>query len=101
MEDLKEVIREQLKGVIDPELNVNIIDLGLVYEINIDENKNVQIVMTLTTPGCPLHDSITGGVKHVLGYMDEINEVDVEVVWEPAWSPERMTEEGLRQLHGF
>lgn len=99
--DMVETIREALKSVIDPELNVNIIDLGLVYEIHVNENNDVKIVMTLTTPGCPLHDSITGGVKHVLMAMDEINEVDVEVVWEPAWSPEKMSPEGLAQLHGM
>lgn len=97
----EESVREELKSVIDPELNVNIVDLGLVYEIHVLENNDIRIVMTLTTPGCPLHDSITGGVKHVLGVMDGVNDVDVEVVWEPAWSPEKMSPEGLAQLHGM
>ena len=95
---LVEKIREKLKTVYDPELNINIIDLGLVYDVFLIEDRVAAITMTLTTPGCPLHDSIVSGVKYCLLEMEEIDDIDVQVVWEPAWSPERMTEEGLRAI---
>jgi metal-sulfur cluster biosynthetic enzyme len=93
-------INEQLKKVIDPELNINIVDLGLVYEVT-EEDGDVAIKMTLTTPGCPLHDSIVGGVKHAVSELTEVKTVDVEVVWSPLWSPELMSEEALKQLRGY
>ncbi|WP_077213751.1 metal-sulfur cluster assembly factor [Bacillus dakarensis] len=96
--ELVEKIRTNLKKVIDPELNINIVDLGLIYDISLLEDRVAAITMTLTTPGCPLHDSIVGGVKYCLLEMEEIDDVDVQVVWEPAWSPEKMTEAGLRAI---
>ncbi|WP_044748728.1 metal-sulfur cluster assembly factor [Bacillus alveayuensis] len=95
--NLKEKIIEQLYNVIDPELGINIVDLGLIYDININEG-NVFILMTLTTPGCPLHDSIVGGVKRALANMEEIKGIDVQITWNPPWTPERMSKEALRQL---
>ncbi|KEF38313.1 putative metal-sulfur cluster biosynthetic enzyme [Schinkia azotoformans MEV2011] len=89
--ELKEKILKELETVIDPELGLNIVDLGLIYDINIDEENSVNIKMTLTTPGCPLHDSITSGARYVLEAMEEVNEVNVQLVWEPAWSPELMS----------
>jgi metal-sulfur cluster biosynthetic enzyme len=96
--ELKEKIREQLKTVLDPELGINVVDLGLIYDIDIEEPSKVTVTMTLTTPGCPLHDSITSGVKYALEAMEEIRDVQVNLVWQPAWTPEMMTEEGKRQL---
>lgn len=100
-EVLIEKIRSNLKNVFDPELNINVIDLGLIYRIDVDGENNVNITMTLTTPGCPLHDSIVNGVKYSIKQLPEIGNVNVQVVWEPAWSPEKMTEEGLRALGRF
>lgn len=92
-------IREVLKHVLDPELGVNIVDLGLVYKVQPKENGEVYIEMTLTTPGCPMHDTIVGGVKRVL--QDQFNvEAEVEVVWDPPWSPDHVSEEG-REMLGF
>ncbi len=92
-------IKEHLKSVIDPELGVNIIDLGLVYNIETSENgEEILITMTLTTPGCPLHDSIVGGVKSVLMSVAGIQFVHVDLVWAPAWSPDKMTDAARRQL---
>lgn len=93
-------INEQLKKVIDPELNINIVDLGLIYDVD-EEAGDVVIKMTLTTPGCPLHDSIVGGVKHSVSELNEVKSVDVEVVWSPLWSPDRMSEDALKQLRGY
>ncbi|MGG5253849.1 metal-sulfur cluster assembly factor [Neobacillus sp. SM06] len=98
--ELLEKIRDELKTVYDPELNINVIDLGLIYNIEISNDADVEITMTLTTPGCPLHDSIERGVRYRIEGLEEVRSVDVHLVWEPAWTPERMTPEGLKQLRG-
>jgi len=96
--ELKEKVVSVLKRVMDPELNINVVDLGLIYEIECPEEGVVHITMTLTTPGCPLHDSIVSGVKYSLLELEEISTVDVNLVWEPEWSPDKMTPEGLKAL---
>ncbi|MEW9049881.1 MAG: metal-sulfur cluster assembly factor [Neobacillus sp.] len=96
--DLKGKVYEKLKTVIDPELNINVVDLGLIYNVEISEQDDVNITMTLTTPGCPLHDSITSGVRYSVESLEESRNVHVNLVWEPAWSPEKMTPEGLKLL---
>jgi len=98
MMNIKEKIISALKTVYDPELNINVVDLGLIYNIEITELNDVTITMTLTTPGCPLHDSITSGVRYSVEGMEETKKVDVNLVWEPAWSPDKMTPEGLKLL---
>lgn len=95
---LIENIKTNLKRVLDPELNINVVDLGLIYDISLMDERTAVITMTLTTPGCPLHDSIVGGVKYCVQEMEEIDHVEVQLVWEPAWTPERMTEDGQRAL---
>ncbi|GHH98234.1 metal-sulfur cluster assembly factor [Neobacillus kokaensis] len=94
----EEKILDALKSVYDPELNINVVDLGLIYGIGISDNGNVQITMTLTTPGCPLHNSITSGVRYCVEAVEEVRNVDVNLVWQPAWSPDKMTEDGKRAL---
>jgi metal-sulfur cluster biosynthetic enzyme len=84
------LIRETLRQVIDPELDCNIVDLGLVYGIAIDAAK-VSVTMTLTTPGCPMHESIAWGVQSALLNLEGIEEVDVQLVWDPPWTPARMS----------
>lgn len=98
MMNLEEKILTALKSVYDPELNINVVDLGLIYNIEVTETADVTITMTLTTPGCPLHDSITSGVRYSVEGIEETKKVEVNLVWEPAWSPEKMTSEGLRLL---
>lgn len=95
---LVEKIRNNLKRVLDPELDVNVVDLGLIYDVSLLEDRVAAITMTLTTPGCPLHDSIVGGVRHCVEEMEEIDKVDVQLVWEPAWTPDRMTDDGRAAL---
>ena len=97
---LTEKVREELKNVYDPELNINVVDLGLIYDVQANDDGIVNIIMTLTTPGCPLHDSIVSGVKYSVQSLEEVTRADVNLVWEPAWSPERMTPEGLKLLRG-
>ncbi|WP_442594433.1 metal-sulfur cluster assembly factor [Neobacillus sp. D3-1R] len=92
-------VRNELKNVYDPELNINVVDLGLIYNIKQISDRIIEIDMTLTTPGCPLHDSISTGVKHCVEQMEEVVQAFVNIVWEPAWSPDKMTEEGRRQLY--
>lgn len=101
MTELKVKIRENLKTVYDPELNINVVDLGLIYDIDVPEPRTARIQMTLTTPGCPLHDSIVSGIKYCVEGMEEIDIADVELTWEPAWTPDKMTEDGKRMLQGF
>lgn len=94
-----EQITDWLKNVYDPELGVNIVDLGLVYDIR-DELDKIYIQMTLTTPGCPMHDTIVGGVRRILqDHTDK--EIDVDLVWEPRWSPNKMSDEAKEQLGFF
>jgi len=95
----KDTVLELLKQVYDPELGVNVVDLGLIYELDV-EGGRVRIRMTLTTPGCPLHEAIVGGVRRVLEWHPGIEDVDVRVVWEPRWTPERLTPAG-REALGF
>jgi metal-sulfur cluster biosynthetic enzyme len=97
---VKEISRamEVLHNVIDPELFVNIMDLGLVYEINFMEEKKLKIKMTLSTPHCPMGESIVAGVENVLADEFPDREIAVELVWDPEWSMDRITEEGKRQL---
>ncbi|WP_438351451.1 metal-sulfur cluster assembly factor [Paenibacillus sp. FA6] len=92
-----EFIKDCLKEVYDPELGVNIVDLGLIYDLQFVDGI-VSVVMTLTTPGCPMHDMIVGGVKRALEALPEILSVEVEVVWEPAWSPSLMSDEVKEDL---
>ncbi|TKC19667.1 metal-sulfur cluster assembly factor [Robertmurraya kyonggiensis] len=96
--ELLDKIRNNLKRVLDPELNLNVVDLGLIYDLSLVEERVAKITMTLTTPGCPLHDSIVSGVKYCVEEMEEIYRAEVQLVWEPAWSPDKMTEDGLRAL---
>ena len=94
-------IAQLLKTVVDPEVNVNIWDLGLVYEISLDEEKKtIKVVMTLSTRGCPLGDVIFQNVKVVLEANYPGYDIDVELVWEPMWSPEMITEEGKKAIEG-
>jgi len=83
-------VRKALRAVKDPELNLNIIDLGLVYDIEVGGEGDVQVRMTLTSPGCPAGAEILQGVKEVAADLEGVRSVDVELVWEPYWTPERM-----------
>lgn len=98
--NLVEKVRNELKSVYDPELNINVVDLGLIYNIEVTDKGDVKVTMTLTTPGCPLHSSIERGVRYSLEGLEEVRNVEVDLVWEPAWTPERMTPEGMKILHG-
>jgi len=100
MGDLTERIVQQLKKVMDPELGINVYDLGLIYDIEV-KGGQVSITMTLTTPGCPLHDSISKGVKRALQDVEDIEEVSINLVWSPHWNPSMMSPEARKKLGGL
>ena len=83
-------VREALRAVKDPELNLNVIDLGLVYEIEVSDAGEVDVKMTLTSPGCPVGPEMLGEAHAVLEKLDGVSKVNVELVWEPYWTPEKM-----------
>ena len=85
-----ETIRKALRAVKDPELGLNIIDLGLVYDVELNEDGQVHVRMTLTSPGCPAGGEIIQGVRDVAGEVEGVTGVEVELVWEPYWTPEKM-----------
>ena len=103
----EESVREQLKQVIDPELFVNIVDLGLVYTVglvpNAEDNtkQNIQVEMTLTSPMCPAGPQLVAGSRQVIEALPGVGEVDIKVVMDPPWSPDRMTEDARDQLNIF
>jgi metal-sulfur cluster biosynthetic enzyme len=86
----EESVRKALRQVRDPELNLNIIDIGLVYGVTIAENGDVKVTMTLTSPGCPAGPEIVGDVKRTVEELEGVREAEVEIVWEPYWTPEKM-----------
>ncbi len=93
----KENVLDALRLVIDPELGINLVDLGLIYDVMIDE-QNIYVKMTLTTPGCPLHESMSAAVEHRLHQLDATKKVFVQLVWQPQWTPASMSENARRQL---
>lgn len=90
-------VEDALREVMDPELGVNLVDLGLIYSVKI-EGRSVRVAMTLTTPGCPMHDSLAEGVQIALLGLEEIDDAQVDVVWDPPWHPSMMTDAGRAQL---
>jgi metal-sulfur cluster biosynthetic enzyme len=93
-------VRKALRAVKDPELNLNIIDIGLVYDIEVGPTGEVEVRMTLTSPGCPAGTEIIDDVKHVVSDMEGVKSVEVELVWDPYWTPEKM-DPRVRAFLGF
>jgi len=94
----KEEVITVLKDCYDPEIPINIWDLGLVYDINLQEDGNVGIKMTLTAPGCMMGGMIAEEVKTKIKAMNGVKDAKVELVWEPPWSPDKMSEEAKAQM---
>ena len=100
-------VREELKKVIDPELFVNIVDLGLIYKVEFEPNEddgskqNVMIDMTMTSPMCPAGPQLIANSKQVVSVLDEVAEVEVKIVMTPPWTPDCMTEDARDQLGIF
>ena len=97
-ETLREDIVEALKSIYDPEIPVNIYELGMIYEVEISEQADVEVKMTLTSPACPVAGTLPGEVEDKVKNVEGVQTGKVELVWEPAWTPEKMTEAAKLQL---
>lgn len=93
----EEEVREQLKELMDPELDVNVVDLGLIYDIEVIDDR-IEILMTLTTPACPMAGVFDEMVRQEVAHFKGINEVEVEITFDPKWTPEKMSEEARDEL---
>lgn len=98
---MKEEVIKALKGVFDPEIPVNIYDLGLIYDVIINDEAHVDVKMTLTTPGCPVAQTFPGTVEQAVNQVDGVSDCTVELVWEPPWTQDRMTEAARLELGIF
>lgn len=97
-EALRELVIAALKTVHDPEIPLNIYDLGLIYNVEISQQGEAEIAMTLTAPGCPVADMIVRDVAHKVGAVEGICKAHVKLVWDPPWTKARMSEEALLEL---
>ena len=95
---LGERIIEALKTVYDPEIPVNIYELGLIYKVDVEDDNSVRIEMTLTSPGCPVAGTLPGEVEEKVRAVEGVAGAEVEVVWDPPWNPSMMTEEAQLEL---
>ena len=94
-----EKVLDALRSVFDPEIPINIYDLGLIYNVEVDaESKHASITMTLTTPACPVAGTLPGEVRARVEQLDEIDTADVDLVWDPPWTRDKLTEEAKLQL---
>ena len=98
MDDLKNKVISEIKKIYDPEIPVNIYELGLIYKIDIDDEKKVTIEMTLTSPNCPVAESLPNSVKDNILKIDGIKDVNLKLVWDPPWTKEKMSEAAKLEL---
>jgi len=91
-------VRDSLKQCMDPEVPLSIIDMGLIYGIDVTENNDVNIKMTMTTKGCPLHETMVDDVKRYAKKVSGVNNVDVEIVWDPPWTMDKMSDEAKAKM---
>lgn len=96
--ELQAAVVDALKEIYDPEIPVNIYDLGLIYGVEVDDESDVTITMTLTTPHCPVAETMPGEVELRASSVPGIRDAEVELVWDPPWSPEKMTDEARLEL---
>jgi len=97
----KEQINNSLKQCMDPEVPLSIVDMGLIYGIDISENNDVNIKMTMTTKGCPLHDTMVDDVTRYTKKVPGVNNVKVDIVWDPPWSMDKMSDDAKAKMKGF
>lgn len=98
---LKQAVIDALKKIFDPEIPVNIYDLGLIYDVSINEEQAVHILMTLTSPGCPVAQTFPGTVEQAVNQVEHVKDCTVELVWDPPWTQERMSEVARLELGIF
>jgi len=93
----KEAVMDALREVYDPEIPVNVVDLGLIYGVDVQDDK-VHVKMTMTARGCPMHQFLSSSAEERLLSLDGVKDAHVEIVWDPPWTPERITQEGRKAL---
>ncbi len=97
----KEEITQALKPVHDPEIGVGIVDLGLIYDVNVEPDGKVQVKMTLTTPACPYGEMLVAQAHHAVTELEGVKEVKVILVWDPPWNPKEMCSDAAKDLLGI
>lgn len=97
--DLAEAVRQELRGVMDPELGINIVDLGLVYDVEVEE-AHAKVTMTLTSPGCPAGGQILMSAQQAAEAAEGVEKAEVNLVWKPFWTPDRI-DAAVRAMMGF
>ena len=97
--ELKEKIIKEIKKIYDPEIPVNIYELGLIYDIKVEKNNNIKVKMTLTTPNCPVAESLPKEVKDSIMEIKEVKDVNLELVWDPPWDKSMMSEAARLELN--
>ena len=99
MSDIKSKVIEEIKKIYDPEIPVNIYELGLIYKIEVDEKNKVSIDMTLTSPNCPVAESLPNEVKDNIKKVEGVSDVNLNIVWEPPWDKDKMSEAAKLELN--
>ena len=99
MSDIKNKVIEEVKKIFDPEIPVNIYELGLIYKIDVDEKNKVNIDMTLTSPNCPVAESLPNEVKENIMSVEGVSDVNLKLVWEPPWDNDKMSEAAKLELN--
>ena len=99
MSDIKNRVIEEVKKIYDPEIPVNIYELGLIYKIEVDEKNKINIDMTLTSPNCPVAESLPKEVKENIMKVEGVSDVNLNLVWEPPWNKDRMSEAAKLELN--
>jgi len=99
MSDIKNKVIQEIKKIFDPEIPVNIYELGLIYKLDVDEKNKVNIDMTLTSPNCPVAESLPKMVKDNIMKIDGVSDVDLKIVWDPPWNKDKMSEAAKLELN--
>ena len=99
MIDIKSIVIEVVKKIYDPEIPVNIYELGLIYKIDVDEKNKVNVDMTLTSPNCPVAESLPNEVKENIKKVEGVSDVNLNLVWEPPWDKDKMSEAAKLELN--
>ena len=99
MSNIKDKIIEEIKKIFDPEIPVNIYELGLIYKIDVDEKNKVNVDMTLTSPNCPVAESLPNEVKESIMKVEGVSDVNLNLVWEPPWDKDKMSEAAKLELN--
>ena len=99
MSDIKNQVIEEIKKIYDPEIPVNIYELGLIYKVEVDEKNKVNIDMTLTSPNCPVAESLPKDVKERIMKVEGVSDVNLNLVWEPPWDKDKMSEAAKLELN--